>query len=275
MTKPASLAPRPFLKWAGGKRQIIDEIIGRVPRDFRTYYEPFVGGGAVFFELASEEPRRFVKARLNDKNHELIDVYRALRDDLPKVIEVLSRYKHSERSYYRARSSKPRTLPERAARTIYLNRTCFNGLYRVNGKGQFNVPFGRYKNPTICDHVCLTLAAVALQGVELTSIDFESACSNVQSTDFVYFDPPYLPTSKTSDFTAYNAGGFGLDDHKKLATYFHILKRSVGAEVLLSNSDRPEIRELYRGDEIDEVLAARAINSRGSGRGKITELLIR
>jgi DNA adenine methylase len=261
--------PRPFLKWAGGKTQMLEQYGPLFPARFNRYHEPFVGGGAVFFHL---RPRSAV---LSDDNAELLDCWRAIRDDVDAVIRALSGHVYERDHYYAVRAIDPATLPpaERAARTIYLNRTCFNGLYRVNSKGGFNVPFGRYVNPRIVDAPNLRACAKALWRVRLTCGPFRQVLDRARRGDFVYLDPPYNPLSKTSYFTGYAPGGFGIDDQKELAAVFAELDAR-GALVMLSNSDTPLVRELYGGFRLVEVRGARAISSKTTKRGPIGELVM-
>jgi DNA adenine methylase len=264
-------SPRPFLKWAGGKSQLLAPVLERLPKAIATYYEPFVGGGAVFFALATR--KRFTNAVLSDSNEDLINVYRALRDDADAVIRILASYEYAEAEYYRVRAAQPTTAAARAARIIYLNKTGYNGLYRVNRSGQFNVPFGRYTNPTICDEPNLKAVAEVLQSVKLEVSDFERACAPARPGDAVYFDPPYLPVSKTASFTAYDRGGFNFKEHQRLAqTYAELARR--GVHVVLSNSDTPETRALFASFDVATVHASRHINSNATRRGAITEILV-
>lgn len=271
---------RPFLKWAGGKTKLLQEISSRLPEKIGTYYEPFLGGGAVFFHLAKHE--RFERAVLSDVNAELMIAYSAVASSPSAVIEFLElhREKHSEEHFYQVRSQDKQKgfneviAPKRAARLIYLNRTCFNGLYRVNKAGHFNSPFGDYANPTICDTENLLAAAAAFEKVSIfESNDFESVALTAHRGDAVYFDPPYVPVSKTSNFTGYAAGGFGPDDQERLRNLADKLDAR-GVFVLLSNADTPEVRELYDGFRIEGVTAPRAINSKGGKRGAVGEVLI-
>lgn len=280
MTTPVSETPAavPFLKWAGGKRQllpaILPAILDRVPARCATYYEPFLGGGAVFFALAAR--RAFRRAVLTDLNAELIDAYLGIRDDVEGVIRRLARMKHDEGTFYRIRARDPAasSIPARAARLIYLNRTCYNGLYRVNSRGLFNVPFGRYKNPRILDRDNLRLVSRALQGVTIQVADFEEGVARAKPGDVVYFDPPYEPVSRTSSFTAYSKDGFGPGEQLRLAKLMRTL-RDKGVYALLSNADVPATRALYRECSLESVLARRAINSRPDKRGAVPELLVR
>lgn len=266
----AKQAP-PLLKWAGGKRQLVDVILKHLPAQIDTYFEPFIGGGAVFFALAAT--KRFRRARLSDQNRELIETYRQVRDDVEGVIAELSRMPHSEEDYYRIRATTPRKPARQAARMIYLNRTGFNGLYRVNRSGRFNVPFGRYKNPKICDVARLHAVAAALQGVELSVTDFEHAAGAAQPGDAVYFDPPYVPVSTTARFAEYQSEPFGPAEHERLAQlYAELCAR--GVATVLSNSDVPYTRSLYSELDVGTVAARRAINSLASARGPVSELLV-
>ena len=264
-------AARPVLKWAGGKSKLVESICALLPKKVDTYFEPFVGGAAVFFALAKQ--KRFRRAVLSDRNPELVNVYQALQSDVDGVITALRRLRYDEESYYCLRDKKPRTAVQRAARTIYLNKTGYNGLYRVNRSGQFNVPFGRHTNPTICDEPNLRLVAECLKGVTLVDNDFESICQRAQAGDAVYLDPPYMPMSDTAYFTSYDKHPFGLEEHRRLAQVFSDLAdRKVLA--VLSNSDTPETQTLYRGWSIKRLQVPRAINSRASNRGPVSELLV-
>jgi DNA adenine methylase len=275
----------PFLKWAGGKRSLLKQYDSLFPangsRPFRAYYEPFVGSGAVFFHLRGEGfARDYVLA---DINHSLINIYRVVQQCVDVLIDHLKdhRAKHSQGYYYFVREwdrqdgwPENKDPVERAARMIYLNRTCYNGLWRVNSRGEFNVPMGRYNRPRILDRKKLRAAAEALAGVELRPSSFEEAVDGAGSGDFVYLDPPYMPLNETSSFTSYAAGGFGREDQARLAATFRDLDRR-GCTLMLSNSDHPTIRELYEGFDIQTVKARRYINSQPDGRGPITELVIR
>jgi len=266
--------PRPFLKWAGGKRQLLPRILALVPTRVRTYVEPFIGGGALFFALAGA--RRFERAVLGDVNGELINCYETIRDDVESVIVRLSRLRNTPATYYAIRRQSPERLEPaaRAARVIYLNRCGFNGLYRVNSDGVFNVPFGRYARPKICDPERLRAASRALAGVELVRGDFRTVIGRrrLGPDDFVYLDPPYVPISKTASFTGY-AGGFSMDDQERLAKLLRKLADK-GVPALLSNSDCADTRRLYEGLTIESLPARRAINSVASRRGPVAELLV-
>jgi DNA adenine methylase len=265
------------VKWAGGKGQILGELLKRVPDTYGTYYEPFVGGGALYFALS---PARAV---LNDKNPHLMNAYSVIRDDVESLIRKLAEHEAAYRQtvpqsayYYRVRSLKPWSLPpvERASWLIFLNRTCYNGLWRVNSEGVFNVPFGRYKNPRILDEANLREISALLQSVTLRCVDFEEVLEGAQAGDFVYLDPPYDPVSDTSRFTNYVDEGFGPKDQERLAGVFEALSRR-GVLAMLSNSDTPLIRRLYARYEPEVVCAKRPINCRGDRRGVINELVIR
>lgn len=264
--------PRPFLKWVGGKSQLLKELLKRRPAEYGAYHEPFVGGGALFFEMAP------ATAHLSDTNAELINCYKVIRRSLPRLVQLLKSYPYDKEFFYEIRARDPETLDpiERAARTIYLNKSGYNGLYRVNSDGLFNVPFGRHVNPIICDETNLKAVSQVLMGAHLRVEDFGCVLERASAGDFVYFDPPYYPLSQTSYFTDYTRDGFGHAEQERLAALFDALHEK-GVRVLLSNSDHPEVRKLYGGKRyrIDEVLANRHVNSKASGRGRISELLIR
>lgn len=246
-----------------------------MPLSFEAYHEPFVGSGALFFRLYRE--RKIRRAVLSDLNAELIDSYLAIRDCAAEVIQILSSFPHERDFYYDIRARDPwgLSLPQRAARMIYLNKTGYNGLYRVNRCGMFNVPFGRYKSPTYLDRENLLAVSQALQDVEILCVPFETVLERAGAGDWVYFDPPYMPLSQTSNFTAYHASGFGLNDQQRLRDICIELSKN-NVYITLSNSDTKIIRALYGSEyfAIDEVLANRAINCNGARRGKITELVI-
>ncbi|MCK6564293.1 MAG: DNA adenine methylase [Dehalococcoidia bacterium] len=272
----------PFLKWAGGKARLAPIIAARAPRAFRRYHEPFLGGGGVFFAL--EAAGRLESAVLNDANAGLIECFTVVRDDVEALAGELrplaelyasSGERARQQLYYECRAAVPESPVGRAARLIFLNRTCYNGLYRVNRRGHFNVPHGRYRNPRILDEPGLRAASEALKGVELTCMDFEEACAAAGAGDFVYLDPPYQPLSATASFTSYTAGDFGPGDQRRLRDAFESMV-SRGAGVLLSNSEHEAIRELYegRGHRLETVSMSRAINSVGTKRAPVAELLI-
>jgi DNA adenine methylase len=258
----------PFLKWAGGKTQLLPVILQHVPFHFDTYIEPFLGGGALFFEL---QPR---KAVLADSNAELINCYTMVRDRVEDIIAELSSYSYSEEFYYELRSQEPQDPILRAARLIYLNRTCYNGLYRVNKKGQFNVPFGKYHNPVICDTERLRAASAALQHAELYCSDYREALRNfAKPGDFIYIDPPYHPVSQYSDFKRYTAEFFYEEDQLTLAQKVKELAEQ-GSYVLVSNSYCDFILNIYRDFQIIEVSAKRNINKDPQKRGDVKEVLV-
>jgi len=261
------------LKWVGGKGQLLPELTKLVPANFDAYHEPFVGGGALFFELAVQG--KITTAYLSDINYSLIDVYTGLRDCVDDVIKTLKRHRHDEDYYYKIRALQPDklSLPERAARVIYLNKTCYNGLYRENRSGEFNVPFGRYKNPTICDEPNLRAVSRILQSVCIERRHFSSVLDVAQLSDFVYFDPPYHPISSTANFTSYDRNGFGEEDQIQLRDIFSELTLK-GVKAMLSNSDTPFIRKLYTNFSISRIYASRAINSKADSRGKVAEVIV-
>jgi DNA adenine methylase len=261
---------RPFLKWAGGKRQLLPELLRHAPKRFGVYYEPFVGGAALFFALG---PRRAV---LGDFNERLARTYRGVRNGVDDVISLLRSYPHSRAFFnaFRKQDVDGGTDADVAAWLLYLNRTAYNGLYRVNRQNRFNTPFGSYKNPTICDANLLRECSSALRAADIRVSDFEMTVAAAREGDFVYFDPPYVPVSEFSDFTRYTTARFSLDDQVRLRDVALRLKRR-GVSVLLSNSSAPLVRELYsEGFQIREVQAARQVNCRAEKRGKILELLI-
>jgi len=267
---------RPFLKWAGGKRQLLPALLAQVDRlgPFGAYHEPFLGGGALFFELWNQGRIRD-GVTLSDINGHLVEVYQAIATDVHEVIRHLRNHQdlHCREHYYATRDSMPETPPERAARFLYLNRTCFNGLYRENRSGRFNVPMGRYRNPTICDEPALHAAAWALARALLKTAPFEEVLEVAQAGDLVYFDPPYVPLSRTSSFTSYAASGFAAKDQERLAEVFRLLA-SRGVHAMLSNSKTDQVLELYSGFRIRTVSAARAVNSRPDRRGPVEEVLV-
>ena len=266
-----------FLKWAGGKLQLIEQFKNLFPHKFHNYYEPFIGSGAVFFYVKSKlKPNKVI---LSDTNEELINCFLIVRDKPSELVELLLNYrkKHSKEYYYAVRSIESNRLDSvnRAARLIYLNKTCFNGLYRVNSKGHFNVPFGDYESPSIFDKTTLFQASQLLQGVDLQVMTFEKVLDFAGKDDFVYLDPPYIPLSKTSSFTRYSKCDFSMTEQKQLSEVFETLD-SRGCFVMLSNSDHALTRELYRHYKKNTVVvrAKRMINSVGSKRGAINELIV-
>ncbi len=278
-------APRPFVKWAGGKGSLVGTIgdyishggEGRNVHDYRRYVEPFVGAGAMLYWVRRSFPH--LSCSIRDSNDELIRAYRAVRDHVHEVIAKLETHQmmHSEEHYYKVRSLVPHSDVERAARFIYLNRTCYNGLYRVNRKGEFNVPMGSYRNPKIVDRQNLLAVSSVLMAVELEPGDFSELTDGCGEGDVVYLDPPYDPISETSQFTSYTKAGFGRDEQLRLRDAYQAMTAR-GARVILSNSDTPFIRELYASmtptPVLHEVNVPRSINSKGSKRAPVKELLI-
>ena len=292
---------RPFLKWAGGKTQLLPVLIESLPprpKDGYNYAEAFLGGGALFFELIN---RGWIKtATLNDANPELILCYRTIRDSIAVVLKELRNIENrfpdnlelQSDFFYEARKewnskicenveSYPQKLVgRRVALTIFLNKTCYNGLFRVNSKGEFNTPFGKYKNPKICDEANLRSVSESLQNVELLCGDYSELNNKESTSEFMYFDPPYRPLTTSASFTAYNKSGFNDENQKELADFVENVSKK-GTQILLSNSD-PKVAnpddeffdELYGGFHIKRILASRMINSKGDGRGKITEILV-
>lgn len=277
MTKNLLLAP--VLKWVGGKRQLLDEILPLIPNKISTYVEPFVGGGAVIFSL---QPK---KAIVNDSNEELINVYQVIKERPNELIELLHAYelRNNEDFFYQVRAidrDKAEyinlTNLERAARIIYLNKTCYNGLFRVNMAGEFNTPYGNYKKPNIVNQTVIKALSNYLNKYDVRLIcgDYKTALRGLRTGSFVYLDPPYMPLSQTSSYTGYTAAGFGLKEQDELKEQCDILNKK-GIRFLLSNSSHPYIHDLYNGYDIKIVSARRAINSKGNKRGEIDEVLIR
>ncbi len=273
---PQLVECRPFLKWAGGKSQLLKEIRANLPLSFDRYFEPFLGGGALFFAL---QPKAAV---LTDINTQLVNAFSVVRDDVDSLVAELAKHKerHSRRYYYKLRAADRQndfwvwSDVEKAARLIYLNKTCFNGLYRVNTWGQFNVPLGDYKQPTILDEVNLRACSSALKEAKLKSASFEEVVEDACSGDFVYLDPPYFPLSPTASFSAYSKGGFTTDDHRRLKEAMAKLTIK-GVRVMLSNSSAPFVLDLFKEFDIRFVESGRAINSKGDRRGKIKEVIVR
>ncbi len=271
--------PKPFVKWVGGKRQLLTQfrLMNLYPPekfDIKNgkYFEPFVGGGAVFFDLLPET------AFLSDLNNELVITYNVVKNDVENLIKSLKKHKLDKEYFLKIRAQNPEKLSDinTASRFIYLNRTCFNGMYRVNSKGGFNVPFGKYTNPLICDEVNLRKVSRALQNVEIINQDYKEVLKKAKKGDFIYFDPPYYPVSKTSSFTSYTSQAFLDKEQTELRDTFTELHKR-GCFLMLSNSDTPFINKIYseiKGARITKVQAGRAINSDASKRGKITEVLV-
>lgn len=259
------LAPKPFVKWVGGKRQLIDILRANAPQKFGTYFEPFVGGGALTFSMLPK------KAVISDMNAELINTYLVIRDASDSLIKNLSKHKNEEAYFYQMRAKNPRLMSkvDRAGRFIYLNKTCYNGLYRENSKGEFNTPFGRYTNPNIVDkeNICAVSRYLAENDVTIKIADYKHVLDTAKTGDFVYFDPPYVPLSSTASFTGYHKSGFGDPEQADLADAFEELSKR-GVFVMLSNSNTPLVKKLYRKFRIRDVKAVRAINCKGGKRGK-------
>jgi DNA adenine methylase len=273
---------QPFLKWVGGKRALLPQLLHKIPNNFNNYFEPFIGGGALFFELFNQGKLKDKKIYLFDINSELINAYNVVKrqpQELIKELEVFKQ-KHNKEFYYEIRSWDReknfihRSEIQRASRFIYLNKTCFNGLYRVNKNNQNNVPMGKYVNPNICDKETILNASFALQNVNIEVADFSKVLDYVKKDDFIYLDPPYYPLTPTASFTTYNKDMFLDDEQKRLCEVFKELHKR-DAFVMHSNSDTLFIKELYSDFEIDFVECARFINSKSNGRGKIKEVLVR
>ena len=269
----AKIVCRPFLKWVGGKSQLLPELLPRFPKNVKRYFEPFIGGGAVLFAY---QPKL---ATVVDVNQELIGAYTVVRDDVESLIKDLRRHVHDEAYYYdirnadRSPSFAKWSAARKAARLIYLNKTCYNGLYRVNSQGFFNTPFGSYVNPTIADADNLRACSRVLQGVEIKHGDFDQIEEQIGPDDFVYFDPPYVPLTATAYFTSYSKNGFDRDMQQSLFELCCRLDRR-GIRFMLSNSAAEFVKTLYKKFRVDIVMAARAVNSKGDKRGRIEEVLV-
>ena len=270
---------KPFVKWAGGKRQLVPTILAnRLPKNYnlQTYYEPFIGGGALLFSL---QPK---KAVINDSNAELINCYKIIKNSLDELIEDLKNHKNNEYYYYdirdwdREKNFKSKTEVQRASRIIFLNKTCYNGLFRVNSQGQFNVPFGKYKNPNILDIAVLKAVNKYLNEnqVRILNSDFQEAVKDAKPGDFIYLDPPYDPVSETASFTGYDVNGFNKQEQRRLKEVFDDLN-SRGCHILLSNACTEFIEDLYKDYLHTKISAIRAINCNGKKRGKVDEILVK
>lgn len=267
---------KPPFKWVGGKRQLLPELLPRVPKKYAVYHEPFLGGGALFFALAP------ARAHISDINSELINAYSQIRDNVELLIEELKEYKNTEEFYYEIREVDRQfeyqnwTDVKRAARFIYLNKTCFNGLYRVNSSGYFNVPYGKYANPKILDEENLKFCCKALSPVNvvISQNDYLHTIKSVKEDDFVYLDPPYIPLNVTSSFTMYSKDGFDMIAHKNLLQYCEHLD-SLGVKWMQSNSSAPIVYEMYTKYHIDEVNAKRSVSATVDGRAAVKEVIIR
>lgn len=264
--------PKPFVKWAGGKRQLLDILLDNVPETFGTYIEPFVAGGALLFALLPD------KAVISDINPELITAYKIIKEDVRNLIKSLSKHKNTAKYFYAIRAQESyRSEVSKTSRFIYLNKTCFNGLYRENSKGEFNVPFGRYRNPTIVDRKNLLSVSAYLNSadIQILNQDFKKTALMAEKGDFIYLDPPYHPFSKTASFTKYSKYDFTEKDQEELAdVYGRLVKR--GCYVMLSNSNTDLIKELYKTYNLSEITARRAINCMAGKRGKgMFEVLVK
>jgi DNA adenine methylase len=272
--------PKPFVKWAGGKRQLMSELKKNFPTKFGTYLEPFLGGGAVMFDLLAKQPN--LKCNASDLNSDLVLAYVTIRDRLEKLIESLedhskNYHKDSTGYYYEVRNQEPKNQIEKVSRLLFLNKTCFNGLYRVNSKGKFNVPLGRYTNPNIVNKENLQAVSKILQSekIKISCRDFSSIIKDAKKEDFVYFDPPYQPVSDTANFTSYTHRDFTEDDLERLADLANRLN-SKGCNVMLSNSNSKTVKKLFSsGWRIREIKANRAINSNSQKRTGHKEIIIK
>lgn len=265
-----------FIKWAGGKKQLIEQFKPFFPKKINNYYEPFVGGGTIGFYLLKNNPE-IKKVFLSDINQELITTYKVIKNDVENLIKSLKKYKekHNKEFYYKIRSQEVEKLNDLkiATRFIYLNKTCFNGLYRVNSKGKFNVPMGNYKNPKICPEDDLREISKLLEKDDISVSQFYESVKKAKKGDFVYFDPPYYPLNRTSSFTKYTKESFLEKEQEHLAKTFRELDKK-GVNVMLSNSDTDFIKNLYKGYNLNFVKATRMINCDATKRGKINEVVI-
>lgn len=268
---------KPITKWVGGKRQLLDDLNALKPEKFNRYFEPFIGGGAFLFSLAPEN------AVINDFNSDLVNLYRVVKDKPKELISKLEEHaKNNAKEYYldlreldRSEAINQLSDVEKAARILYMLKVDFNGLYRVNSKNQFNVPYGRYKNPKIADHDNIMSVSNFFNEskIEILNGDFADAVKSAETGDFVYFDPPYIPVTPTAAFTSYTSAGFNIADQERLRDLFFELDKK-GVNVMLSNSDVGLVHELYKGANIHLVQAKRSINSKGDKRGKVGEVII-
>jgi len=269
----AKIGCKPFLKWVGGKGQLLPELCSRLPTDFNRYFEPFVGGGAMFFALQPQN------AHISDINAELINCYQVVKTDVEALIRSLKKHRYDKNYFYKIRnidrhSSFSRlSAVERASRLIFLNKSCYNGLFRVNSKGEFNTPFGSYKNPKILDAANLRACSEALQSVSIQVAKFDQLQNQISAGDFVYFDPPYVPLNSTSYFTSYSQAGFDLSMQRELYELCVKLDKR-GVKFMLSNSSAGFIKKLYKPFRVSLVSASRAINSVGSKRGLVKEVIV-
>lgn len=262
-------APRPFLRWVGGKRRLIPALLAALPRRLGTYFEPFLGGGALLFSLPAVGARK-----VNDLNADLVTSYQVLRDYPDELIAALRTHAHetTETAYYRLRNTTPTDPIDVAARFITLNRLCFQGLYRENRNGRMNVPYGHLAAPTVCDERLLRADAVALTGVDITCGTYTDALADAAAGDFVYLDPPYVPISATAGFTDYIAGGFTSAHHRELAAAITDLDAR-GVRVMLSNSDTPQTRAFFADLHLHTVSVHRSVAAKAAARRTVTEIL--
>jgi DNA adenine methylase len=277
LNSPVLPKAKPFIKWVGGKRQLLSEIHLRLPKTIEQYFEPFVGGGALLFSLEQTNVKSMI---ISDGNFELINLYQVVRDQPQALIEALNEHQNTKVYYYKIRQMdrKPNYSSTssifKASRFIYLNKTGFNGLYRVNSKGQNNVPFGRYANPNFINDDNINACSKFLQGVTIFHGDFENIKPMLTQKSFVYFDPPYMPLSVTSSFTGYTKDQFDYDTQIRLRLFCDYIDQ-LGGKFMLSNSSAPVIFDLYKNYVVDEIQATRLVNCQARGRGKISELIIR
>ena len=277
----ATITPKPFVKWAGGKRQLIPILNENLPKTFGTYYEPFIGGGALLFHILTERDGQ--KCSISDLNSDLVLAYTTIRNRIDDLISSLKSHEKNYRKdskvyYYSVRESNPRSEIEKTSRLLFLNRTCFNGLYRVNSKGKFNVPLGRYTNPNIVNEDNLRSVSAILQTskVSIKCRDFEAVLRDAKKGDLVYFDPPYQPVSDTANFTSYTNKDFTDSDLERLANLCNKLD-SKGCKVLLSNSDSKQVSSMFSEKpwKVNKIQANRSINSNSKKRTGHFELLIK
>lgn len=274
--------PKPFLRWAGGKRRLADTLIESIPHSFdpkvNCYFEPFMGGGALAFALGDREQKVYISGKnlyLNDSNPDLVITYQVVKSDLDSLIRILSRLARdtSKGAYESIRGSNPKAHVNRAARFIYLNKTCFNGLWRVNSKGEFNVPWGKLKNPMIFDEENLRACSIRLKGAHITRGDFFKAAAKANKGDLIYFDPPYLPLTASANFSKYSKDDFTVEDHQRLASLIESLVKR-GVHVILSNSDTVLSRKLFGAIlNLRQISMNRSISAAANSRKPVMEIL--
>lgn len=280
--KAEGKAPQPFLRWAGGKRRLTNLLIQAFPQDFdpkvNKFFEPFIGGGALMLATGNKNAEMYIPGKnlvINDSNPDLVIVYKVIKGQLPELLAELDKLSKnlSKEEFERVRSSSPNTNVTRAARFIYLNKTCFNGLWRVNSSGQFNVPWGKLKNPLIYDASNLEACRKRLTGAKITVGGFSEAVTLAKKNDLVYFDPPYLPLSASSSFSQYSKDNFGVRDHEELAETISRLTRK-GVYVILSNSDTPETRRIFgKTLTLRQIMMNRSISAASHARTPVNEVL--